>query len=126
MLHTGKLIIAVAVATLALPAAAGNSWPQVPSRPTAKTAQLAPVQFSTARAPQSSVTASTATKDAYAGNGAVNGFEYVGGDGGWQVVEHKYVLSNGRFVHSDECDHAIRSAQAVTPADVAATKMPGA
>ena len=159
MLHTGKLIIAVAVATLALPAVAG-SWPQVPSRPAAKAAQFAPVRSATASAPQSrgfvsdgseagasleqysyfrteegpSETiyaarpsiASTATRTAYAGKGAVNGFEYIGGDGGWQLAEHKYVFRNGRVAMSDECDHAIRSAQAVTPADIATTKMPGA
>ena len=161
MLHTGKLMIAVAVATLALPATAGNSWPQVPSKPVVKISQPAPVKFTTGSAPQSRgrfvsdgseagssleqysyfrteegpsetiyaprlAIARAATKAVYSGKGAVNGFEYIGGDGGWQLAEHKYVLRDGRFAHSDECDHAIRSAQAVTPADVAATKMPGA
>jgi hypothetical protein len=146
-------MIAVAVAGIALPASAGNSWPQVPSvKPPAASARLVPAGFA-AKKPQSidgfvsdgseagasleqysyfrteegrgdtvyaprRVLSSTPGKDDYAKGGAVNGFEYIGGDGGWQLAGHKYVLSNGRFVHSEECDHTIRAAQAVTPADI--------
>jgi hypothetical protein len=122
MLHIGKLIIAAAVAAVALPAAAGNSWPQVPSvKPPPKSARLV-VANNTAKNTQSTDGLARAgaspAKDTYAKPGTVDGFEYIGGDGGWQLAGHKYVLSNGRFVHSEECDHTIRAAQAVTPADI--------
>lgn len=38
-----------------------------------------------------------------------DGFKYIGGEGGWEPVQHSYVMNNGRFVHSDECDHAVRA-----------------
>jgi hypothetical protein len=46
------------------------------------------------------------------------GFEYVGGDSGWQPAPHRLVWVAGRFVHSDECDHAIRTAEAATSRDI--------
>ena len=42
----------------------------------------------------------------------LDGFEYIGGDTGWQVAQHKYVLRGGRFAHSEECDHVLRAAAA--------------
>lgn len=39
-----------------------------------------------------------------------NGFTYIGGEGGWEPSQHKYVQGAGGLVHSDECDHAIRPA----------------
>ena len=55
-------------------------------------------------------------------------FEYVGGDGGWQLVQHKYVWGAGRFAHSDECDHAIRMAKGPTPTELESVRSlsPGA
>ena len=48
-----------------------------------------------------------------------DGFELVPGEAGWQLVQHKYELRSGRFEHSDECDHVIRSASAAPqPGDV--------
>ncbi len=40
-----------------------------------------------------------------------DGFEFIGGETGWQPSSHKLVWSGGRFVHSDECDHVIRTVQ---------------
>ena len=54
--------------------------------------------------------------DVAAGN--ANGFEYIGGEGGWQPSQHKYVWTSGDFTPSDECDHAIRTAKASTAADL--------
>lgn len=51
------------------------------------------------------------------------GFEYVGGDVGWEPAQHKYVWTNGRFEHSDECDHAIRAT--TSPASAGATVVSG-
>lgn len=111
MNRTAKLVAAVAVAMLALPAAAG-SWPPTPPR-------KAP-----AKAAQQKVTPplSADTADSRAG------FEFVGGETGWQPAGHKFVWVQGSFAHSEECDHAIRVVKAPTPAEVDSTRRlsPGA
>ena len=109
MLKTVKLTIALAAATLVLPAAAG-SWPPTPPRKAAEKSPPA-VRVVEAQQPKS-----------------IDGFEYVGGDAGWQLAQHKYEFTNGKLVMSDECDHAIRSAQAPTPAEVESARRlsPGA
>ena len=45
------------------------------------------------------------------------GFAYVGGESGWEPAQHKYVWANGRFEHSEECDHTIRAVTNPGPAD---------
>lgn len=92
--RTGQLVAAVAIAMLALPAAAG-SWPNISPR-------KAPAKASQAAAP------------AVATPRPIDGFEYIGGEGSWQPRQHKYVRSAEGFVHSDDCDHAIRTAEAST------------
>jgi hypothetical protein len=61
-------------------------------------------------------------------NRAVAGFEYVGGEAGWQLAQHKYEIMNGKLLMSDECDHAIRAAQAPTAEEIDAARRlsPGA
>jgi len=39
-----------------------------------------------------------------------DGFTYIGGEGGWEPSQHKYVQGAAGMVHSDECDHAVRPA----------------
>ena len=39
-----------------------------------------------------------------------DGFTYIGGEGGWEPSQHKYVQGAAGLMHSDECDHAIRPA----------------
>jgi hypothetical protein len=112
MFKIGRMTAVIAIAALALPAAAG-SWPNLPTRKApANASQPAPAKSPIAIPPQSSV----------------NGFEYAGGEAGWQLSPHKFVWSEGRFVHSDECDHAIRTAKAPTPAELESTRAlyPGA
>ncbi len=94
----GQLAAAVAITLLALPAAAG-SWPNISPR-------KAPARASQATAP------------AVATPRPIDGFEYIGGEGGWQPSQHKYIRSAQGFVHSDECDHAIRTAKAPTAAEL--------
>lgn len=153
MLKTGKLIAAMAIATLALPAMAG-SWPNLPARKApVNAAQPAPTKSPAASLPQSAdgyvaeggaggwpleqyryfrpeegrgelvyaprkLAASQPAKNVATAKGSVNGFEYVGGEAGWQLAQHKFVWSAGRFAHSDECDHVIRVAKAPTPAEL--------
>ena len=135
MLKTTRILIAVAIGALAVPALAG-SWPNIPgskAKWTAKPAVTAP------RAEESSeglaqyryfpseefrgsksFAAGTAAKPATAS--VKDGFEFVGGDAGWQLAQHKYVLSGGRFAHSEECDHARRTALAPTLEEVDAAR----
>lgn len=42
----------------------------------------------------------------------------VGGEGGWEPSQHKYVWSAGGFAHTDGCDHAIRAVRAPTLEDL--------
>lgn len=152
MLKTTRLAAAVAIALLALPAAAG-SWPNIAPRKAQQAgsslvrapakssdgfvaeagenvASLEPVRYftneekETVYMPRLSSTAPAAKVAAsYA-----NGFEFVGGETGWQPAGHKFVLSAGRFAHSEECDHAIRVVSGPTPAEVdaARNRSPGA
>lgn len=142
MLKTMRLISVAAAAALALPALAG-SWPPIAPRKAPKAAAISV----TAPAPRSIdgfeatageagwqlvqpayslvsgklVRADTTPRTAIATTGAappVAGFEYVGGDAGWVLSQHKYVFAGGRFAMSDECDHAIRTVKAPTPAEI--------
>ena len=54
--------------------------------------------------------------------GKGNGFEYVGGETGWQLIPHKLVWAAGRFAHSDECDHAVRIVKGPTAPEFDAVK----
>ena len=93
MLKTKSVIALLAFATLALPAAAGLSSPDRTCGES--TAKNAPVSADGA--------------SAVATGRILNGFEYTGGDAGWQVAQHRFVLRDGRFAHSEECDHQIRT-----------------
>jgi hypothetical protein len=119
MLKTMRLISVAAVAALALPALAG-SWPPIaPRKATTKPAVVA--------APAKPAAAAT-TAAAKPATAALAGFEQAGGDAGWQLVQHKYDFLDGKFTMSDECDHAVRIAQAPTPAEVESARRlsPGA
>jgi len=104
---TGTLT-ALVVAALSLPAAAG-SWPNLPA------------PKSTAKASPANVTARSAPVVDVA-TGKVNGFEYLGGEAGWQPISHTLVLKAGRLAHSDECDHMIRVVKAPTPEELDAVR----
>ena len=142
-MRTGRFIIAAVIAALALPAAAG-SWPNLPAR---KPAAAKPLFSLAAVPPQSRDGFVEEAGDAvssleqyryfsteeYRGKGTIEyaseapraattlskgGFEYLGGDTGWQLSQHKYVRVAGKFVHSEECDHAVRTVKAPTAEDI--------
>ena len=124
--RTATLVAAVAIAMLALPAAAG-SWPTTPRKAPANVAQvrvaqidasgqaingfiaepgenvasLAPVRYF-ANERQTGYTPSMAqgTADPRA---ARSGFEFVGGETGWQPTGHKFIRVEG--------DKAVESAE---------------
>lgn len=73
-------------------------------------------QASIAKKSPATSEASAAARKAAAAPSA-DGFEYIGGEGGWQLTQHRYVLSNGKLAHSQDCDHAIRTAAALPSAD---------
>ena len=39
-----------------------------------------------------------------------DGFEYVGGESGWQLEQHKLAYRDGRFVHAADCPVEIAKA----------------
>lgn len=103
MSKIARITIALAVAGFAVPAMAGNGWPQGPSsqaKANSTAAAKAPVRTNAKGAPAN--------------------FTYRGDGIGWEITPHKYVFAGGRLAHSDECDHAMRTAAAITPADVEA------
>ena len=55
-------------------------------------------------------------------NPSRNAFTEGVGDSGWDLAQHKYIRSAGRFVHSQECDHAIRVVKGPTPAELEAVR----
>jgi hypothetical protein len=149
--RTTQLVAAVAIALLALPAAAG-SWPNIaPRKVQTKVAQvpapakslggfvalegenlstLEPVRYFTNEEKESVYMPRVASNLRAQGvaPSSVNGFEYVGGEPGWQPVGHKFLWSAGSFAHSEECDHAIRVVRGPTAAEMEATNAlsPGA
>lgn len=121
--RNGKLAVAIAIAMLALPAAAG-SRPNIEAEGDA-VASLAQYRYfyneEKTQGDKSFAWGSAVQQrvdTAAVGTRTVNGFEYIGGEGGWQPSQHKYVRVAGRFAHSDECDHVIRTAKAPTPAEL--------
>ena len=146
-------VLAAAIAALALPAAAG-SWPNLPAR---KPAEAKPSTSIVAVPPQSRDGFVIGAGDEissleqyryfpseeYRGKATFSfgaaaakapdtlskgGFEFVGGDTGWQLSQHKYVLVGGKFAHSEECDHVIRMVKAPTAEELEAARKvsPGA
>lgn len=114
MLKTMRLISVAAVAALALPALAG-SWPPIAPR---KSPNAAPAAVTAPASPRSTDSRPPQASD----------FEFVGGDTGWQLSQHKYVFAGGRLVMSDECDHTIRIVKAPTPGEIESVRQlsPGA
>lgn len=88
MLKTMRLISVAAAAALALPALAG-SWPPIAPRKAPKAAAVAV----TAPAPRS-----------------VDGFEAIGGEPGWQLVNPTYGLAEGKLVRTDTAPAATTAA----------------
>lgn len=79
MLKTMRLISVAAVAALALPALAG-SWPPIAPRKAPKAAAVSV----TTPAPR-----------------AIDGFEAVAGEAGWQLVQPSYNIAGGKLVRTD-------------------------
>ncbi len=125
--RTAKLAAAVAIAMLALPAAAEQAIDGFIAEPGENVASLAPVRYFANQGTQAGYTPPVAqgTADSLA---ARSGFEFVGGETGWQPTGHKFIRVGGTFAHSQECDHAIRVVAAPTPDEIERAKRlsPGA
>ena len=113
--RTAKLAAAAAIAMMALPAAAEQAINGFIAEPGENVASLAPYTPSVAHG----------VADTHA---ARSGFEFVGGESGWQPTGHKFIRVGGAFAHSEDCDHAIRVVAGPTPAEVERAKRlsPGA
>ncbi len=146
--RSARLVAAAVITLLSLPAAAG-SWPNIAPRKATKAAPVATAPQSRdgfVSQPGENMSAleevryfTTEEKDkvympriaAPTPNVVAAGpkdFEYIGGEAGWKPTGHKFVWSAGRFAHSEDCDHAIRTVKAPTPAEMEATNRlsPGA
>lgn len=108
-----SLLAAVAASALALPVLAGG--PPFPY-PAWKGVEQAP----------KAAAAATATAPQDAASRQVRDFEYVGGDAGWQLVQHHYIVVNGRFEHASDCDHEMRMAERPGAGGLGDAQYPGA
>lgn len=148
MSKTLRMLTALALATMTLPAAAGG-WPNTPALSKGKpwtspapaatdsgdafaqgeaTSTLGEYRYFASEEYRGKRDFAFATPAQSSASAPRDGFEYIGGESGWQLSQHKYVLSGGRFVHSDECDHAIRVVKAPTAQEIEAVRSaaPGA
>lgn len=109
-----SLVIALLATAFAFPALAGPGL-NLSARP-ARTFEAPPVISAAERS-------QPATKPVVQG-----GFEEIGGEAGWQLAQHRYVLKDGKFVHGNECDLVIRSARATTSTHIesGSVESPGA
>lgn len=148
--RTATLTAAVAIALMALPAAAG-SWPNIAPRKAQQAgsslvrapsmsidgfvaeagenvASLEQVRYVNQKDIAGMTRLASAVPAVEPATSYASGFEFVGGETGWQPAVHKFVWSGGRFAHSDECDHVIRVVSGPTPAEIeaASAQSPGA
>ena len=128
MRNLTRMVIALAAIGTALPAL-GGSWPLIPPR---KSAPAPVVQSEPARESRSYTPFRTEEHErvylAATGVGAgkavpADGFTLIGGEALYQLTPHKLVWVGGRLAHSNECDHAIRQAQAPMPSEVDAERL---
>ena len=128
MLKLSQFTLALVVASLASPAFAGPSWPNVPSSkgtfaaPLSQNRAFRNEENDRATFASSVATASAATRASADSNRRPDAFAYGAEETGWQLTQHKYVLAAGKFAHSQECDHAIRTVKAPVPAEVEAAR----
>lgn len=91
-------IFTCALAALAFGATAAmaGGWPNIPvKKPAARSHDHATAQCCSARAQ----IAADARKEVV----GVDGFEFVGGEPGWQLAQHKYDVGAGPLAHAADC-----------------------
>ena len=97
------LTSALAIAAMAATSAMAGGWPNIPARKAATSSDCCSVAAKSANA----TTAQTAKTPRLI---SPDGFEYLGGDSGWQLAQHKYEFRNGRFAHAPDCPVSIAKA----------------
>lgn len=107
------LVAAIAASTITLPVLAGG-----PPFPYPAWKQALPSAESTA--PTTDVAQPAASAQ------PLSDFQYIGGDAGWQLRQHHYIVVNGRFEHASDCDHAMRTAARPASDDLGGDRYPGA
>ena len=147
MSKTLRMLTAIALAAMALPAAAGG-WPNTPALSKGKL-WTSPVPATTEssdgfvqlqgeamsalgeyryfpaeeyRGKRGFAFGTPAALAPKSASTVKDGFEYIGGEAGWQLSQHKYVLSGGKFVHGEECDHVVRLVKAPTAKEIEAAR----
>ena len=104
-MSTVKLLTSVfAIAAMAATSAMAGGWPNIPAKKVAaSSADCCSVSAKNEKATnnQSSKTPRLISPD---------GFEYLGGEAGWQLAQHKYEYRNGRFTHAPDCPVSIAKA----------------
>ncbi len=112
-MSTSRLLTS-ALAALALSAtgAMAGSWPNIPSK---KASPRAADCCSVTAAKKAQATDAKAPKFAPALVSA-DGFEYIGGEAGWQLAQHKLQLRSGRLAHAADCPVSLAAVSQKNPA----------
>lgn len=124
-----KSLLAVAVlAALALPVLAAEQDESIQFRNAGWSSDQHSYFEGGASSSSTATKTQTGIKGTYTATRTADGFETVAGEAGSALVPHKLLWRNGGFVHSDECDHAVRTVAAPTPSEIesAAKLAPGA
>ena len=115
-MNTKLILAALAAASLALPVMAGPFGPfGTPTASAGKDRQFKNEEKEHAPAVKSSGLPTPQGE-------ARDGFAYVGGEAGWQLIPHTLTWSGGRLAHSDKCDHVIRIAKPPTTQEIGAAR----
>ena len=100
-------LVLAAFAVSATSALAG-SWPEIPKRKMAS----APAECCAMKEAKAANTATAAPAIV-----AADGFEFIGGEAGWQPAVHKFVLTDGHVAHAADCPIALAAVTPRAPAD---------
>lgn len=103
-MSTAKLLAsAFAIAAMAATSAMAGGWPNATAK---KGAQSREDCCSAAR--NASMTKAETSRTARLVS--PDGFEYLGGDTGWQLAQHKFEYRSGRLGHASDCPVSIAKA----------------
>jgi hypothetical protein len=100
-------LAALAALALSTTGAMAGSWPPISSK---KVSARADECCSVTAAKKADAKEAKAAKSAPALVSA-DGFEYVGGESGWLLAQHKLELRKGRFAHAADCPISVAKAR---------------
>jgi hypothetical protein len=108
-MSTSKLLTSV-LAVVALSATGAMAWPNVLVKKQQPATRTASAECCSVAPTKTADTATARATKATTRLVSADGFEYVGGDTGWQLAQHKFELRSGEFKHASDCPVSIAKA----------------